>query len=92
MHTVSRPQVILCGMEAHVCVLQTALQLQSRGFSTYIVDDATGSQNNADKNTAFQRAQQEGVRVVSSSMVMFEWLGNADGNEFKSVLELIKNA
>ncbi len=92
MHTVSRPQVILCGMEAHVCVLQTALQLQSRGFSTYIVDDATGSQNNTDKNTAFQRAQQEGVRVVSSSMVMFEWLGNADGNEFKSVLELIKNA
>lgn len=87
-----RPQVIICGMEAHVCVLQTSLHLQLHGFNTFIVDDASGSRRHNDKAVAFDRARQEGVRIVSAEMVMFEWLEHADTSEFKSVLALIKSS
>ncbi len=90
MRIVDRPQAILCGMETHVCVLQTALHLQSSGFTTFIVADATNSQKSLDRDVAIQRARQEGVRVVTTEMVLFEWLKRADADEFKPVLDIIK--
>lgn len=91
LRQLNRPQIVIGGIEAHVCVLQTALELQTRGYSVFLVDDACGSRQNSDKDTAISRARQEGIRVVSSEMVLFEWTERADTAEFKNVLKLVKS-
>lgn len=85
-----RRQVVLAGMEAHVCVLQTALDLKGAGFATYIAADATGSRRAEDRCLAFQRLQHHGVAIVTSEMVVFEWLEIATGDAFKALIPLIK--
>lgn len=67
-------QVILCGMEAHVCVLQTALELRARGQQVFVVTDAIASRHTHDYQTALRRYEQEGVRLVTREMVLFETL------------------
>lgn len=84
-------QVIVCGTEAHVCVLQTVLTLRSQGFDTFLVSDASASRHASDRDAALLRASQEGVRVVTSEMVLFEWMERADIPEFREVLTLIKS-
>lgn len=70
----AREQVILCGIEAHVCVLQTALELRELGKTVWVVADAIGSRSPRDYQIALTRYQQEGVRLVSREMVLFEGL------------------
>jgi nicotinamidase-related amidase len=81
-----RPQVVVGGIEAHVCVLQTALDLQAQGKSVFVVAEACGSRNAHDKELAFARMRQHGVEIVSREMVAFEWLERADTDVFGSVL------
>ncbi len=80
---VKRPQIVLCGTETHVCVLQTALDLVQAGFQVYLVPSACGSRRPADKQLALQRLQQAGVVLVSLEMVAFEWLERAGSALFK---------
>lgn len=80
-----RPQVVLCGIEAHVCVLQTALELRAQGREVYLVEAATGSRRPVDKALAIERMRQEDVRIVSPEMVAFEWLRVAGTELFKAV-------
>ncbi len=80
-----RPQLVLCGIEAHVCVLQTALELRAQGREVYLVEEATGSRRPADKALALARLRQGGVRIVSREMVAFEWLRVAGTELFKAV-------
>lgn len=91
LQTLERRQVVICGTEAHVCVLQSALQLHAAGYEVYLVHDASTSRFLSDRDCAVQRARQEGVRIVSAEMVMFEWLGRADGPEFRELLPVIKS-
>ena len=72
-----RAQVVLVGIEAHVCVLQTALELVEEGKEVYVVADAVGSRRPYDRDVALARMRDEGVRVVTREMVVFEWLGEA---------------
>jgi nicotinamidase-related amidase len=81
---------LLTGAEAHVCVLQTALGLRERGKTVWLVADAAGSRRIMDRDRAFARLAAEGVRLVTTEMVLFEWLDSADHPEFRSVLSLIK--
>jgi nicotinamidase-related amidase len=74
---VDRPQAILAGCETHVCVLQTALELLEEGKEVYVVADCTGSRQAFDRDLALARLRQEGVRIVTREMVVFEWLGDA---------------
>ena len=74
---VDRPQAILAGGETHVCVLQTALELIEEGKEVYVVADCTSSRREYDRDLALARLRQEGVRIVTREMVMFEWLGQA---------------
>lgn len=83
-------QLLLCGMETHVCVLQTALDLQERGHEVYVIADACGSRDPWQKETGLTRLRQEGVRVVSTEMVLFEWLERAGTEKFRSLLRMIK--
>ena len=85
-----RTQLVLCGIEAHVCVLQTALGFAARGLGVAVAWDATASRRASDRALAADRLRQAGVVLVSTEMVLFEWLGRAGTPEFKDMLALIK--
>lgn len=80
-----RAQSIVCGVEAHVCVLQTVLDLYQEGKEVFVVADSVASRRVTDRDLALARMRQEGVRIVSREMVVFEWLGEADTPLFKAV-------
>lgn len=80
-----RPQVVICGMEAHVCVLQTAMGLARQGRQVFVVADAVGSRSAADKQLALARMAGRGIEVVSREMVAFEWLEQAGTDLFREV-------
>ncbi len=85
-----RQQAVICGVEAHVCVLQTALGLKESGHDCAVVADAVASRAPASKEAALGRLRQAGVEVVTAEMVVFEWLAKAGTPEFKEVSALIR--
>lgn len=85
-----RSQAVVCGMEAHVCVLQTALDLMERGIETAVVRDACASRRDESAEAAWRRLEAEGVTVATTEMVVFEWLGRSDSPAFRDVSKLIK--
>lgn len=85
-----RSQVVIGGMESHVCVLQTAIDLAHHGFEAFVVVDAVSSRDEASRRAALARLLKAGVEVVNSEMVVFEWLGKAGTAEFRELLTLVK--
>lgn len=79
-----REQFILCGMEAHVCVLQTAFGLQAAGKQVYVVADAISSRSPQDRDLAIQRMAAAGMHIVTKEMVGFEWVRRSDMPQFKT--------
>ena len=80
-----RAQVVVAGVEAHVSLLQTALELMEDGKEVYVVADCVGSRRDADRDLALARVRQEGVRIVSREMVVCEWLGEAGTPLWKEI-------
>jgi len=80
-----RPQIVIAGTEAHVCVLQTALDLATLGVQVFVVADAVGSRRPADRELALARFRQHGIDVVSREMVAFEWLHQAGTDTFRAI-------
>lgn len=80
-----RQQIVVIGAEAHVCVLQTALDLRAAGRDVYLVADAVSSRSPRDVELALERMRAEGVRVVSREMVAFEWLHQAGDDRFREI-------
>jgi nicotinamidase-related amidase len=85
-----RRRLVVCGTEAHVCVLQTVLDAARAGFQLAVVADAVASRAPANKALALDRMARHGVEIVSTEMVLFEWLGRAGDDRFKAVLPLIR--
>jgi nicotinamidase-related amidase len=85
-----RKQIVVSGMETHVCVLQTVLDLLAAGFQVFVIEDAVASRTVKNKMLGVERMRQCGAQIVSSEMVMFEWLHIAGSEKFKAVLPLIK--
>lgn len=85
-----RSLIVIAGMEAHVCVLQSALGFRGAGHETVVVADAVASRAPANREAALQRLRENGVEVVTTEMVVFEWLGQAGTPEFKELSRLIK--
>lgn len=85
-----RQQLVLTGIEAHVCVLQTALGMKDRGFPVFVVADAVSSRRPENAALAVERMRAGGITVVTTEMVLFEWLGRAGTPEFKELSALIK--
>jgi nicotinamidase-related amidase len=83
-------EVIVAGCEAHICVLQTVLGLLAEGHRVVVVADATGSRDPADKALAIDRARQDGAEIVTSEMVLFEWLRDSRHPRFREVQALLK--
>jgi len=82
--------VILCGIEAHVCVSQTCLDLLDRGFRVFVVVDAMSSRTTENQFIAVERMRDAGAVVVSTELVLFELLEKAGTEEFKQILALVK--
>lgn len=80
-----RSQVVVAGIEAHVCVLQTALGLVAGGHQVYVVADAVSSRRAEDVELALARMRADGVRIVCREMVAFEWLHRAGTDPFRDV-------
>jgi nicotinamidase-related amidase len=84
--------VVLCGVEAHVCVAQTALGLRARGCEVFVLEDACGSRHEADRQAGLARLRQAGCVPMTVEAMVFEWLGHADHPRFRDLLALIKEA
>ena len=80
-----REQIIVIGAEAHVCVLQTALDLRAAGKEVFLVADAVSSRSPRDVELAVERMRADGVRIVSREMVAFEWLHQAGDDRFRAI-------
>ena len=84
--------VVLAGMEAHVCVTQTALDLLADGVAVAVATDACGSRRGEDRKRALQRLANAGAVLTTVETVLFEWLGSADDPAFRDVLAVMKEA
>ena len=82
-------QILLCGFEAHVCVTQTALDLKQAGYQVTVVADAVSSRMEDSKDFALRRLEAQGVQLVTTEMVLYEWIGSTDSVAFKEFSELI---
>lgn len=81
----TRPQVVVCGIESHVCVLQTVLELAAAGKQVFVVAEAIGSRDPAHKALALERMRAQGITIVCREMVAFEWLGQAGTEQFRDI-------
>jgi nicotinamidase-related amidase len=87
---IGRPQVVVAGIEAHVCVAQTALGLKAAGYQVFVAADACSSRIAANHQSAMARLAANGIDVLPTESVVFEWLNRAGTPEFKDLIALIK--
>jgi nicotinamidase-related amidase len=83
-------QLILAGVEAHVCVLQTGLELIEAGYQVFVVADAVASRRAESREVALQRIARAGATLITVEMALFEWLRSASAPEFRSISKLIR--
>lgn len=81
---------VVTGVEAHICVTQTVLGMLDRGQKVAVVADAVGSRKEANRAAALARMERHGAEIVTTEMVLFEWLGSAAHPEFRAISALIK--
>lgn len=89
----ARGLVVVAGMEAHVCVMQTALGLRAQGREVYVVEDAVGSRpaRQADRRLALERLRDAGAVLLGTETALFEWCGGGDDPRWREVLALVKS-
>jgi nicotinamidase-related amidase len=85
-----RKQIVIVGLEAHICVLQTAAGLSQWGYQVFVVEDAVASRHTQHCQNALQRMRHGGVQVSNSESVAFEWMGDASHPNFKPVSQLFR--
>ncbi len=85
-----RTTAVLCGAEAHICVLQTAHALLERGYSVHVCADACASRRRFNAEVAFDRLRAMGATVTVVESVLFEWLGAAGTEEFRAISRLVR--
>nr|WP_315204043.1 isochorismatase family protein [uncultured Albidiferax sp.] len=85
-----RNTIVIAGCEAHICLLQTALDLLEDEFEVWVVTDACSSRTERNRDAAFDRLAGAGAELVTSEMVLFEWLRTAEHADFKAIQALVK--
>jgi len=85
-----KKNIIVCGTEAHVCVLQSCIDLKAAGYNVVLVGDCVGSRRTYDKKMGLKRAAREGVFITTYEAILFELLRKAGGDVFKTISKLIK--
>jgi nicotinamidase-related amidase len=89
-HKGARPKVVLCGMETHVCVLNTALDLLALDFRVYVAVDAVASRYRIDHDVALRRLEQAGAILTTAEGCVFEWVGGSAHPRFKDISRLVQ--
>lgn len=92
LRAAGRRQVVLCGMETHICVAQTALELTAEGRETFVAADACCSIDDGDSRIALERMRADGVEVTTSQSVMYEAVREAGTDDFRALLRIVKGA
>ena len=90
MRAAKKTDLILCGIETHVCVWQSAMDLMHEGFHVAVVKDAVSSRHALDRDTAFERMRDAGIHLTTTEILLFELLENAEDPLFKPIQALIK--
>lgn len=90
LDALNRDQLILCGIEAHVCVYQTARDLMDRGKQVAIAADAVSARHAADREIGLRHMQRIGVQVMNTDMILFEILREAQTDDFKAIQPILK--
>ncbi len=90
LRTANRNQILVAGIEAHVCVYQTAVDLVDLGYEVQVVTDAVSSRTLENKKVALQKIRDAGVSLTSTEMALFELLGVAEGEQFREILKIVK--
>jgi nicotinamidase-related amidase len=85
-----RGQALVCGIEAHVCVSQTVLDLLDRGLEVHVARDAATSRTEEDREVGLRKMERAGAAITSVETALFELLGAAGSEEFKAVQRLVK--
>lgn len=85
-----RQQIIVTGIESHICVLQTAILLQRQGYAVYVIEDAICSRKKLSHKNAIERLRQSGVIISNVESILFEWIRDATHPKFKLLSKLIK--
>ncbi len=90
LKAIKRKNVIICGIESHVCVLQTTIDLMKKGYRPVVIEDCVSSRKPNDKTIAIERMRREGAIISTYESILFE-LARVSGNEnFKSISKLVK--
>ncbi len=90
LHMTNASQIVLCGLETHICVNQTAHDLLDEGFEVHVLTDCVGSRFTQDKETALRKMQMSGVVPSSTEMALFELLRDSKHEQFKAIQNLIR--
>lgn len=90
LRQLGRANVVVAGMEAHVCVMQTVLDLLAEGLQVFVPIDAVQSRFSVDQETAIRRMERAGAVLTTSETTVFEWLGGSDHPQFKAVSKLVQ--
>jgi nicotinamidase-related amidase len=85
-----RRSLVISGVETHICVLQTCLDLLAKGFQVSVVADAVAARTETDHELGLKRMESAGAMLVTAEMVIYELLGRSDTDAFKKILPLIK--
>lgn len=85
-----RDQIVITGIESHICVHQTALDCHMRGIETFVAADAVSSRTETSKNIALEKMARTGIVITSVETALFELLGTSEGELFKKVLAIVK--
>lgn len=87
--SLNRKQVILCGIEAHICVLQTAIDLYKNGYEVYVLKDCVSSRSEEEQNSGLELLKQYGIKVITVEIALFQWLKSSKHPQFKDIQKLI---
>ena len=90
LSALNRNQILLTGMETHVCVYQTAIDLLTGGYEVYLVADAVSSRTLENKQIGIEAIKNAGAKITSVEMALFEMLKIAEGEKFKKILDIVK--
>lgn len=86
----NKKQIIIFGIETHICVSQTAIALADKGYDVTLIKDASGSRAETEHNSGIDRMKEFGIHIITTEIALFEWLKSAKHEKFKDVQALIK--
>ncbi|MBL1140676.1 MAG: isochorismatase family protein [Proteobacteria bacterium] len=90
LNQINKKQIILTGIEAHICVLQSAIEFIKKGYEVFVITDTIASRKLADYDMALMRLNKAGASLINTESVLFEWLKDASHPEFKTLSKLIR--